>query len=377
MSAPRNPDQVIPLQREWGPEDYATAAYQQQLDRKVDACQRLLAPWSPPAPDIFKSPEQAYRQRCEFHIHRDGERLDFAMFTPGSKNRYAVSSFPAASPVIQAAMPTLREAFNTSPELGERLFRVDFLSSLAGELLVTLVYHRALDDGWRQAAAELRERLRCQLVGRSRKQKLVLGQDFITEQLAVNGERFRYRQVEGSFTQPNALVNREMLEWAQDAAQGSSGDLLELYCGNGNFSLPLSRRFNKVLATEVSKTAIAALDWNLAANGIDNILCARLSAEEAAQAIRRERPFRRLAHLNLDDFALNTLFVDPPRAGLDPHTLAFAAGFERIIYISCNPESLAQNLALLGNTHCIDLLACFDQFPFTPHLEVGVRLVRR
>ncbi|VFS71584.1 tRNA (uracil(54)-C(5))-methyltransferase [Raoultella planticola] len=63
-----------------------------------------------------------------------------------------------------------------------------------------------------------------------------------------------YRQVENSFTQPNAAMNIQMLEWALDATKEATGDLLELYCGNGNFSLALARNFDRVLATEIRQT---------------------------------------------------------------------------------------------------------------------------
>lgn len=317
-----------------------------------------------------------YRQRCELHIYREGDQLDYAMLRPGTKERYPIKSFPAGSPAIQVAMPKLLAALNGSNILGEKLFRVDFLSSLSGELCVTLVYHRPLDNAWELEAELLRQRLACHLIGRSRKQKITLGGDYVTERLAVHGKVFKTRQIEGSFTQPNALVNREMLEWAVESADGIGGDLLELYCGNGNFTLPLSQKFDKVLATEISKTSIAALEWGMQENQVENIVCARLSAEEACSAIKGERPFRRLSDVDLDSYNFTTLFVDPPRAGLDEQTLEWAGSFDHIIYVSCNPETLAENLAELSKTHRIERFACFDQFPFTPHLEVGIKLIK-
>jgi tRNA (uracil-5-)-methyltransferase len=92
-----------------------------------------------------------------------------------------------------------------------------------------------------------------------------------------------------------------------------------------------------------------------------------------------QRIFRRLSGLPkpLDQFDLRTLFVDPPRAGLDEHTVAMASHFSTIIYVSCNPLTLAQNLQTLHQTHLVDSLALFDQFPYTDHMECGVALHRR
>ena len=101
------------------------------------------------------------------------------------------------------------------------------------------IYHRLLDENWAAAARELAEKLGVQLIGRSRNQKIVIGRDWLLEGFELNGRALRYQQVEGSFTQPNGRVNRQMLGWACSQAAGLGGDLLELYCGNGNFTVCL------------------------------------------------------------------------------------------------------------------------------------------
>ena len=101
-----------------------------------------------------------------------------------------------------------------------------------------------------------------------------------------------------------------------------------------------------------------------------------VSGEETACAMRKEREFRRLRHIDLDSYNFTTVLVDPPRAGLDEKTLQFIAQFQTIIYISCNPTTLANNLTSLTLTHCIDKFAAFDQFPYSEHCECGVILNR-
>lgn len=170
-----------------------------------------------------------------------------------------------------------------------------------------------------------------------------------------------------------------MIEWACDAARELEGDLLELYCGNGNFTLPLARHFEHVIATELAKSSINAARWNLEHNSVDNVAMIRLSAEEVTQAMNGEREFRRLAELPraLGDYDLRSVFVDPPRAGLDSQTEAMVMRFNTIIYISCNPHTLAANLRQLSRSHRIERSALFDQFPYTHHMECGVVLKRR
>lgn len=356
------------------------ANYDALLATKVaQTCQRL-APFAVPAPEVFPSAPEAFRMRAEFRIWHDGDALDYVMFPPGDPNSpIPITQFPIACDAIQALMPALRDYLRRHTVLRRKLFQIEFLSTTHGETLITLAYHRRLDTDWETAAQVLAEEFNVALVGRSRKQKVVIGRDYVTEQLQVAGRDYLYRQYEQAFTQPNAGVNRHMIEWACANAASARGDLLELYCGNGNFTLPLSRHFNQVLATELAKTSIRAAQWAIAANHIDNVAMIRLAAEEVTQAMNGERQFRRLAQLPqpLEDYCLNTVFVDPPRAGLDPATVAMVQAFPTIIYVSCNPVTLADNLVQLNETHDVSRFALFDQFPYTDHMECGVVLRQR
>lgn len=219
-------------------------------------------------------------------------------------------------------------------------------------------------------------RLNVHLIGRATKTKIELDQDYIDERLPVGGREMIYRQVENSFTQPNAAMNIQMLEWALDVTKGATGDLLELYCGNGNFSLALARNFDRVLATEIAKPSVAAAQYNIAANHIDNVQIIRMAAEEFTQAMNGVRQFNRLQGIDLHSYQCETIFVDPPRSGLTARRKMVQA-YPRILYISCNPETLCRNLETLSQTHNVTRLALFDQFPYTHHMECGVLLTRK
>ncbi len=114
---------------------------------------------------------------------------------------------------------------------------------------MSLLYHKKLDEEWREAATALRDALRAQglnvhLIGRATKTKNRIGAcDYIDERLPAAGKEMIHRRVENSFTQPNAAMNIQMLEWALEVTKDSKGDLLELYCGNGNFFLSAGAQF--------------------------------------------------------------------------------------------------------------------------------------
>src|SRR5690606_21891521 len=104
------------------------------------------------------------------------------------------------------------------------------------------------------------------------------GRDFVVEQLQVGDRIYRYQQVETGFTQPNAQVCEKMLTWAVNKSRGSGGDLLELYCGNGNFTLPLAQNFNRVLATELAKSSLTSARYNMDLNQVGNVVLVRMSS---------------------------------------------------------------------------------------------------
>ncbi len=350
-----------------------SANYSVQLAEKTDRLQRLLSPFSAPAIDVFASPTANYRMRAEFKFWHEDDDCFYGM-TAADGSLIRVNEFPVACKRINELMPQLLAGIKSVTILRRKLFQVEFLSTTTGDTVISLIYHKKLDTLWEQQASQLQNQLQCSIIGRSRGQKVVLAQDYVTEHFMVNGETFLQRQPESAFSQPNAAVNQHMLNWAASCTCKLGGDLLELYCGNGNFTLPLSRQFNKVLATEVSKTSVQALQHNVMTNHCDNIALARLSSEEFTQALNGERPFRRLAHINLADYNFSTVLVDPPRAGLDDGTVDLIKRFDNIVYISCNPETLANNLAALCQTHRISKAALFDQFPYTHHMEAGVFL---
>ncbi|MDR2880751.1 MAG: tRNA (uridine(54)-C5)-methyltransferase TrmA [Azoarcus sp.] len=355
------------------------ARYSVLLADKVEGFRRAFADVGIPAPQVFASQPLGYRLRAEFRMWHTNERLDYAMFDPADPRRVVpIEDFPPAADAVRALMPKLRACLQADENLRRRIFQVEFLVTLKGEALVSLIYHRRLDAEWEAAAQALAADFGVQVVGRSRGQKIVIGRDWLEEEVEVDGLRLRTCQIEGGFTQPNGEVNRAMLGWARAQAAGLGGDLLELYCGNGNFTVALAPLFDKVLATELSKTSVAAARWGLEANGVSNVLLARMASNEISAAIARERVFQRLQEQNidLDTYRLSTLFVDPPRAGLDAATLKLARGFDHVLYISCNLVTLRENVSALASTHRVVATAVFDQFPYTDHLESGLLLER-
>jgi len=355
--------------------------YDKQLSDKKQEMTALFSCFNLPNAEVFPSKPLNYRLRAEFRVWHQGDDLYYIMFNSETKDKFRVDDFPVASKLINQAMKALLVSIKDKKELRFKLFQVDFLSTLSGELLISMLYHKPLESTWENAAKELKAELSAiapvDIIGRAKKQKIIVEKDYVMESLQVGNETFVYQQVENSFTQPNGGVNEQMLLWAQQATSHSDGDLIELYCGNGNFSIALAQNFDRVLGTEISKTSVRSAQINIKENNIDNIDIVRMSSEEFSQAMNGERKFRRLEGFDLTAYNYDTVLVDPPRAGLDKDSVELVSRFNKVIYISCNPNTLKENLVDLTKTHNIEKFALFDQFPYTDHIETGVVLIRK
>jgi tRNA (uracil-5-)-methyltransferase len=331
--------------------------------------------------DIIKSDHQNFRNRAEFKIwknfdDKDKVTLSYAM-TSVDKTVLEIDSCQIVSQEIAQLMPKLLNDLEKNRTLSFKLFAIEFLGSTTKDMLVTLIYHRKLAEDWNVLALELSKKFNIKIIGRSRKQKVILENDYIDEQLLINDTTYNFRYIEGGFTQPNTKVNIGMIEWVLNNIEDSNKDLCELYCGGGNFTIPLSSKFNKVLATEISKTSIKSVKVNCELNDNTKIDFIRMSAEEFVEALEGKRTFKRLEDINLKDYDFDSIFVDPPRAGLDDTTRALVKNYEQIIYVSCNPETLHRDLEELTKSHKIVKFGLFDQFSYTHHIETGVILKKK
>jgi len=348
--------------------------YDAQLEAKAARIRAMFASLFDGEYFIAASGESGYRSRAEFKIWHVGDTLHYAMNSLARDGVVLLEECPMVSGPIGALMWPLLAALNATEGMGRKLFGMDFLASRDGDVVVSMLYHRKLDAAWRAEAEALAVRFGISIIGRSRKQKEIVGGDAVIESVDVGERTYRFKQIENSFTQPNPGVNAQMIGWALEQFEGIRGDLLELYCGAGNFTIPFASRFERVLATEISKASITAAKTNMALNGVANIDFVRMSAEEFVQALDGVREFNRMKGIDLPSYRLDTIFVDPPRAGMDEASCDFAARHDNILYISCNPETLKRDLEILTRTHRIEAVAMFDQFPYTDHMEMGVRL---
>ena len=195
--------------------------------------------------------------------------------------------------------------------------------------------------------------------------KLLWGDDAIEEEIL--GLRFRIRP--GAFLQTNTHMAERLYEIARDLA-GLRGteNVFDLYCGTGTIGLALAGAAQTVWGVEISEESVACAIENAELNGIEN---ARFFAGNVGQSLEEL-----VEHAGQPDVVV----VDPPRAGLAGKALRRTGELQagRIVYVSCNPTTLASDLQVLRDDFGYQLVRCLpvDMFPHTPHVE-SVSLLER
>jgi 23S rRNA (uracil1939-C5)-methyltransferase len=188
--------------------------------------------------------------------------------------------------------------------------------------------------------------------------ELLWGDDAIEEEIL--GLRCRVRP--SAFLQTNTEMAEQLYELAREyAGLTGSENVYDLYCGTGSIGLALAAGASAVWGLEVSEEAVACAIENAELNGIANAWFFAANVGQALEELREEAG------------EPDVVVVDPPRAGLAGKALrrTGALGAPRIVYVSCNPTTLASDLQVLRDEYGYELERCrpVDMFPHTPHVE--------
>ena len=189
--------------------------------------------------------------------------------------------------------------------------------------------------------------------------------EFDTNELSLRVGNEVYQYNAEAFFQINPALLPELIEFALSDAGGETA--LDLYCGVGLFTLPLARRFVKVVGIEANSVATRFARRNLQQAGLTN---ARVITATVAGWMRSNS--RAFGDLDL-------VLLDPPRAGAESVVIKGILDLHpaRISYVSCDPATLARDLKkLIAGGYTIESIAGFDLFPQTHHVETVVLLRR-
>jgi len=171
------------------------------------------------------------------------------------------------------------------------------------------------------------------------------------------------------FTQVNAGINYKMIQRTMELLEVSEQDrVLDLFCGLGNFTLPLAKRVTEVVGVEGDQALVQHAKDNADKNNLAN---ATFEQADLTQTELKDYPWAKAG--------FNKILLDPPRSGAFEvlHQLT-DLGVERIVYVSCNPATLARDAGELVNKYGYTLISTgvMDMFPHTTHVESIALFVR-
>jgi 23S rRNA (uracil1939-C5)-methyltransferase len=196
--------------------------------------------------------------------------------------------------------------------------------------------------------------------------EVLTGPGYVTESLRFDDGVVDYRISPQSFFQTNTLGTQVLYGLLRDWTRKLSAKLmLDLYCGGGGIALSLAGAAAKVIGVESNLSAVADAKANADLNGLTNCDFYGAAAEFMLPSLLDMKP--------------EAAVVDPPRAGLHASAAQalVAAAPPVLFYVSCNPEALARDLALLGARYAVERLVCVDLFPHTDHVETVAWLTRK
>ncbi len=193
---------------------------------------------------------------------------------------------------------------------------------------------------------------------KDKKYKTIYGTNKLIEVM----DKFKFQMSEDSFFQVNTKAATLLYQKVKEYLNLTKEDnVLDLYCGTGTIGIFISEQAKKVTGIEINESAIRNAKENAKINNISNI---EFICKDSGKAV-----------LELNN-NYNKIIVDPPRAGLDKNTIKFLneSGSEKIVYVSCDPVTLARDLNLLKDTYNIEEITPVDMFPYTHHVECVVLL---
>ncbi len=364
--------------------------YAEQLKRKEADVRKLLGKYGPVHP--IRGMEHPYHYRNKVistFAPGYGGKLTSGIYAAKTHKVLPVESCLLQDEVLDTVMQAVRAAANAcryqpfNEDKGTGLLRHCLLRRgvATGQVMVVLVTAQPVLPGAKNFVRALLSEAEKRSVPittivqnyNPRKTSVVLGEDekvlygkgFILDTLCGKSYAISPR----SFYQVNPVQTAVLYGLAVDAAQLTGKEtVLDTYCGIGTIGLTASGKAKQVVGVEVNRDAVHDAIGNAKHNGVKN---ARFFAADATAWIREAADAGQRA---------DVIFMDPPREGSTPEFIESVARMspKRVVYVSCNPETMARDLALLTRKgYRAEGFTPVDMFPHTSHCEVVCELTRQ
>ncbi len=378
-ASPQRVEPRCPAFGQCGGCDWQHISYQAQSDAKqqilTQTLQRVAHLDAPlVAATVASKLEYGYRARARFKLQVTTAGLAVGFFQRGT---HSVIDLPQGCPIctaaVNSAMLKLRQVIQLLPD-PNRVPQISLEEGLTG--VVAVVQYIGGDlQRLKQLLLQHQDQLGlCGLflqVGKKETLQPLFGSGHLAYQVPCCTETAGMMELGyqiGGFSQVNRLQNQSMVRLVCGYAQPVANQrMLDLYCGNGNLSLPLSGAVQELLGIEGFAPSIAS--------AVDNTRQLRVNNS----TFRCNDASKELRHLLAQHARFDLVLLDPPRAGAADVARELAQlGAERIVYVSCDPATLARDLGHLCGSAGYRLIEAtpLDMFPHTGHLETVALLNR-
>ncbi len=287
-----------------------------------------------------------YRNKVVLRI--EGNSIGY--YEPKSNKLVGINECLLCDPLINEAILKIKDfiGYYTSHRINEVMIRV-----AKDELMICL---DTINKRWIDKFIKRLDIASCIYVGND----LVYGMDSINQKL--NDLVFDISPK--SFFQVNPVTAEKLFEFALKNIN-EQNICVDLYSGTGTIAISLAKKSRRVIAIESNKSAVEDAKSNMALNNLDNVEFMHGRVEDLIDELK--------------DLNIDTLVLDPPRSGSDKRSLRALLKFKpkNIIYISCNPVTLARDYNVIRNLYEITEVQPFDMFPNTHHVETVMVLERK
>ena len=382
----RNQTSACKIDKKCGGCQFQKMPYKEQLKRKQKQEEKLLGGFCKVSPIIGMEHPYFYRNKVHavFDHDRKGNVIS-GIYAEGTHRVIAVEECLIEDKKSQEIIRTIRELLPSfkiktyNEDTGYGLLRHVLIRRgfETGEIMVVLVLGSPIlpsKNNFVKALRKVHPEITTVVLNVNNKQtsmvlgekeKPIYGPGFIKDRLC--GCTFRISPK--SFYQVNPVQTEILYNIAMDYAELTGKEtVIDAYCGTGTIGLIAARNAKRVIGVELNKDAVKDARINAKENGIKN---AEIYAGDAG---------RFMVDMASKNQKADVVFMDPPRAGSDEKFLSsvIKLGPKRVVYVSCNPETLARDLKYLtGNGYQAMKIQPVDNFPFCDHIETVVKLVKK
>lgn len=339
---------------------WKTTIFRDMLQRQAKVPDGVFVPMIP------SSSEFHYRSRAQFKCRQTGQ--DFLMGFYRRESHYVIDILecPLMAPEINKVFKLFRLWLSRSP-YASHIPQIDITVDDCGSIRAVVHF---LGNIGKQLAAALRPLAENEKLAlffqsdRNRSLRKICGVEELYLYPLGAGAGMSLAFGPGSFSQVHLDQNRNLVREVRDAARLSGRErVLDLFCGNGNLSLPLATDALEVVGIENYSPAVRQAKLNVQRNNLENVRFQSCSAEKAILELGSENKF-------------DLVVLDPPREGAYQTIKGILKlDVDRIIYVSCNPSTLARDLGpLIQKGYRVARVRLFDFFPQTFHVESMILL---